>query len=73
MRLYQLKNTIPDEQYLLFNVKGCDPKHAPVYTWKELKSRLKLHGWCCKVSQISTGRYLYLEVINNRINKQTDI
>ena len=54
----------------MFNVKGCDPQNAQIYTCEKLKQGLRLHGWCCKVSQISTCGYLYLEIINPRVNTE---
>lgn len=56
----------------MFNVKGCDPQNAQIYTCEKLKQGLRLHGWCCKVSQISTCGYLYLEIINPRVNTEND-
>lgn len=69
MRLFQIINAIPDDQKILFNVKGCTPKYSRAYTWAEFKKGLRLHGWCCKVSEISTRGYLYLEIENKRVKK----
>jgi|GEM_PF-5493897 len=73
MRLFQLKNVIPNEQWIAFNVKGCNPNYCLTNTWGTLKKGLKLHGWCCKVTAIeirNNHQFLYLEIRNKRVEKR---
>lgn len=50
-------------------LRDAPPKYSRAYTWAEFKKGLRLHGWCCKVSEISTRGYLYLEIENKRVKK----